>query len=331
MSEDLSLSEELRRAREARGESLDQIHQRTGIALKILQGLENGEFDVVEPVYARLAINHYAVYLGLDGKAFEQRLYNDVDATLLGRHRIQGWPPLVLLQTSPASAIHSLPEPSPLADLIRSQPPARLATIGVILVVGLAILLYLLGSDAPPPPRPTVSSPPARKTPRTVVQRPVATATRDAPVRTVEESIEPVVAASDDIAAAMDPATDPADQSPRGSVDLAAGPLVLQVDALDSTWVQVQWDDDDGVVEIIPSGEQRAWGAQRFFMVRAGRAHGVHFRFQGELLGEGRLGDPTKVLRFRATAGGVQLLGPDLAPIAQIQPDTTEAVARVRP
>ena len=322
MSEDLSLSEELRRAREARGESLDQIHQRTGIALKILQGLENGEFDVVEPVYARLAINHYAVYLGLDCKAFEQRLYDDVDATR---------PPLVLVQTSPASAIHSLPEPSPLADLIRSQPPARLATIGVILVVGLAILLYLLGSDAPPPPRPTVSSPPARKAPRTVVQRPVATATRDALVRTVEESIEPVVAASDDIAAAMDPATDPADQSPRGSVDLAAGPLVLQADALDSTWVQVQWDDDDGVVEIIPSGEQRTWGAQRFFMVRAGRAHGVHFRFQGELLGEGRLGDPTKVLRFRATAGGVQLLGPDLAPIAQIQPDTTEAVARVRP
>ena len=61
MSEDLSLSEELRRAREARGESLDQIHQRTGIALKILQGLENGEFDVDELVYARLAINHYAV------------------------------------------------------------------------------------------------------------------------------------------------------------------------------------------------------------------------------------------------------------------------------
>ncbi len=148
MSEDLSLSEELRRAREARGESLDQIHQRTGIALKILQGLENGEFDVVEPVYARLAINHYAVCLGLDGKAFEQRLYDDVDATR---------PPLVLVQTSPASAIHSLPEPSPLADLIRSQPPARLATIGVILVVGLAILLYLLSSDAPPPPRPTVT------------------------------------------------------------------------------------------------------------------------------------------------------------------------------
>jgi len=126
------------------------------------------------------------------------------------------------------------------------------------------------------------------------------------------------------------------------AIDTAAGdtaaivlaPLVLQVDAVDSTWIQVQWDDDDGVVEIVPSGEQRTWGAQRFFMVRAGRAHGVHFHFQGQLLGNGRLGDPTKVLRFHASAGGVQLLGPDLEPIAPIALaplDTTEVAVRDRP
>jgi hypothetical protein len=118
---------------------------------------------------------------------------------------------------------------------------------------------------------------------------------------------------------------------------LATGLLVLQVEALDSTWVQVQWDDTDGDVETIPSGEQRSWTAQQFFMVRAGRAHGVHFRFQGELLGAGRLGDPTRVLRFHASADGVQLLGPDLepiapiAPIAQTLPETTEAIGQDRP
>jgi hypothetical protein len=106
------------------------------------------------------------------------------------------------------------------------------------------------------------------------------------------------------------------------------GALRLQADALDSTWVQVQWDGVDGFEEIIPQGERRTWAADRYFMVRAGRAHGVHFHFQGQLLGEGRLGDPTKVLRFRASADGVQLLGPDLepiAPIAQVQPDTMES------
>ena len=336
MSEDLSLSEELRRAREARDESLEQVHQRTGIAFKLLQGLESDDFEVVEPVYARLAINHYADYLGLDGKAFEERLCNDVAAMRP--------PPPVLVRTSPAAATHSLPEPSALADLIRSQPPARLATVGVILVVGLAILLYLLGSDTPAPSAPTGSSPRAPQSPHAVVQSQIATAMRGEPMAAAEESIESAVTAAVDDAQAMEPVTDPADQGEPSadvpplaeapgpaSADLATGPLILQVDALDSTWVQVQWDDDDGVVEIIPSGEQRTWAAQRFFMVRAGRAHGVHFRFQGKLLGEGRLGDPTKVLRFHASAGGVQLLGPDLAPIAQIQPDTMEAVGRVRP
>jgi transcriptional regulator with XRE-family HTH domain len=335
MSEDLSLSEELRRAREARGESLEQVYQRTGIAFKLLQGLESDDFEVVEPVYARLAINHYADYLGLDGKAFEERLCNDVPAMRP--------PPPVLVHTSPAAATHSLPKPSPLADLIRSQPPARLATGGVILVVGLAIMLYLLGSDTPTPSAPTGSSPRA-PAPRAVEQSQIATAMPFEPMAAAEESIESSVTAAGDDAQAMEPVTDPADQGEPSaevpplaeapgpaSADLAAGPLILQVDALDSTWVQVQWDDDDGVVEIIPSGEQRTWAAQRFFMVRAGRAHGVHFRFQGKLLGEGRLGDPTKVLRFHASAGGVQLLGPDLAPIAQIQPDTMEAVGRVRP
>ena len=63
MNEELSLSEVLRRAREERGESLKQVHQRTGIALKILQGLETSDFEIVEPVYARLAIYHYASHL----------------------------------------------------------------------------------------------------------------------------------------------------------------------------------------------------------------------------------------------------------------------------
>ena len=81
MSEELSLSEELRHAREARGETLEQVHQRTGISLTILSELESGDYTVVEPVYARLAINHYASHLGLDGAAFETRLRSEDAAT----------------------------------------------------------------------------------------------------------------------------------------------------------------------------------------------------------------------------------------------------------
>lgn len=431
MSEEISLSEELRRAREARDESLEQVHQRTGIALTILRELESGDYTVVEPVYARLAINHYASHLGLDGHAFETRLRNEVAATR---------PPPVEMRATPHVAgqprLPTPQAPSAVAEFIRSQPPSRLATIGVLLVVGLAILLYLLGSDAPdprpaaarstkaPPPvtaapdrpiqagvearaqpaavavaaavpqdRPSTSSSPNRQVvsasagasvpaarapeavapvssrPGTVAetqapetqapetQAPVA----QAPVAQAVEGQQPVVptpatsvaqaagalaatlldtssqdaptSATDTVPAQNTTLDVPAAQSPAAlSQDVAASaaPLQLQVDALDSTWVQVQWDDDDGVVEIIPSGERRTWGAERFFMVRAGRAHGVHFRFQGQLLGNGRLGDPTKVLRFRASADGVQLLGPDLDPIDGIDPGAAPDATPVR-
>ncbi|MBT6144719.1 MAG: hypothetical protein HOH74_04775, partial [Gemmatimonadetes bacterium] len=160
MSEERSLSEELRTAREGRGETLEQVHQRTGIALTILRELEEGEYNVVEPVYARLAINHYATYLGLDGADLEARLRNEVAATR---------PPAVEMRTSQQPPGQALAPVSPLAELIRSQPPSRLVTIGVIIVVGLAITLYLFGSETADPrasglrplpaPRPVATAP----------------------------------------------------------------------------------------------------------------------------------------------------------------------------
>ncbi len=340
MNEELSLSEVLRRAREERGESLEQVHQRTGIALKILQGLETGDFEIVEPVYARLAIYHYASHLGLDGEAVETRLREEVAATR---------PPLVETHTTPVSATHSS-EPSPLAELIRSQPPARLATVGGVLVVGLAILLYLLGSDAPTPnPSGRLTTPALRQPAASAPRRQITTAivarvdeepVAGEPVASVDEgSVGGQGAVQQDVASDSNSVNaEPTAVTPDNAADLlATGLLVLHVDALDSTWVQVQWDDTDGDVGTIPSGEQRTWTAQQFFMVRAGRAHGVHFHFQGELLGAGRLGDPRKVLRFHASADGVQLLGPDLepiapiAPVAQVLPDTTEAGGQDRP
>lgn len=370
MSEDLSLSEELRGARESRGDTLEQVHQLTGIALSILQGLERGDLQVVEAVYTRLAVVHYAAFLGLDGDALARRF--DRESGTVG-------PRPVPVRTLAPGGSSPLPAPSPLADLLRTQPPGRLAAVGVGLVVILSLALYLLsagGSDgdagtapvratAPAAPErearrsPTSSSVTADTIPRqapavlpasapearpepTIPEMPT-TDTADAP--TSDTAAANTESAGDSGAAAPEsrlpqepaatltpppvevtPAADPgASDSTAG---IPTGVLVLQVEAVDSTWVQVQWDGVDGTEEIIPVGEHRRWAADRFFMVRAGRAHGVHFRFQGALLGDGRLGDPTRVLRFHASSNGVQLLGPDLepiAPIVRIPPATTES------
>ena len=70
---------------------------------------------------------------------------------------------------------------------------------------------------------------------------------------------------------------------------------------------------DSAIVTILP-GEDESWEARDFFVVRAGKPHGVHFTFQGDLLGDGRLGEPTGVLLFRASREGVALLESDELP-----------------
>ena len=91
-------------------------------------------------------------------------------------------------------------------------------------------------------------------------------------------------------------------------------PLVLQAHAVDTTWVRVRMDGLDSAIVTILPGEDESWEARDFFVVRAGQPPGVHFTFQGDLLGDGRLGEPTGVLLFRASREGVALLESDELP-----------------
>ncbi|HIC68769.1 MAG TPA: hypothetical protein EYO90_04485, partial [Candidatus Latescibacteria bacterium] len=64
-AEETSLADQLRLTREQRGESVDYVHQLTGISEEVIRGLESGA-EIVEPVYMRLAALTYARHLGLD-------------------------------------------------------------------------------------------------------------------------------------------------------------------------------------------------------------------------------------------------------------------------
>ena len=139
---------------------------------------------------------------------------------------------------------------------------------------------------------------------------------RGPPVDTVEEgeAVNVAVPGASDSGTALEEEPEGAERP--GVPDLAA-PLVLRAEAIDSTWVRIEWDGGAGAAEeIIPGGESREWEAADNFLVFAGRPHGVRFYLQGQLLGGGRLGDPTRVLRFRASAEQVVLLRPDLTPFS---------------
>ena len=47
----------------------------------------------------------------------------------------------------------------------------------------------------------------------------------------------------------------------------------------------------------------------------SGRAHGLRYRFNDKLLGNGQLGEATKVLRFRANSDGIEFLGLNFVPL----------------
>lgn len=282
-----TIAEELSAARQAHGLDLEEVHRQSGISLAVLRGIEGGQFDVVEPVFARLALQAYAEFLGLDPEPFLTRF--DQQQGRVPRHR-----PAVLL---------SQPKPKR-----RSQAP--LVVVGA--VIGACCLIfgayYFLGDKGSAPltaPPPTVSTPPEPE--------PEPTAALNDPLLVQPAPDAPAPPAPDTSAIAATPVPAPAPQA----TNLSA--VVLELEARDSTWVQIHWDDAAENFEgIVPPGQHHRFEARDHFVVLSTRPHGLKYWLDGQLLGDGQLGDPNQVLRFRATADGITLL-----PLTEEAPDAS--------
>ena len=341
MSEENSLGVLLREARERRGETLEQAQQQTAISPNLLRELENGEFRV-EPVYARLAAANYAAHLGLDPEEVTARF-----------DRQFGRP--------------DIPAPSTSLGRVRSSFPTRngkvpavwvIAAAAAIVVAVLLAILFSGGLEDPAPPSAGAEIPPAL--PLEDDGDPFLGAEPDpfggtAGIAALEINSAPltetsIASDSTDAGGGETPEVDffeepgtvpvpgesvsgtalqeePEDARSLGAPDLAPL-LVLRAEAVDSTWVRIVWDGGAGAAEeIIPVGESRQWEAADSFLVFAGRPHGVRFYLQGQLLGGGRLGEPSRVLRFRASADELVLLGADLTPLSAVPLPDPDAAA----
>ncbi len=421
--EQQSISQILRAAREQRGLDIDTVYRQTGISLPVLQGMENDHLDIIEPVFARMALQAYAEYLALDAEP------------LIGRFNQEYGPAIAPTPVSvqPVSTAITGPRLSlpPVSTILRTIGLG----VGALLLLVLAISFFG-GSDKPktaqaPPPEPTpvVKSSPVqqqRKEPATEMVRiatPLATAASEPPpaveqrdltstensapqtppqqgptpqqnaqaavqetplTNTIDPAIEPMPLASaatanssigiadsdadtntdptpantssNTQARLVDPAATTAPAQPTEGVDLSGSApsatppieqasttttnsaqpigldrasqqpssvdplspssgLVLEVEALDSTWVQIHWDGKRTFQGIIPRGERRRFDADDHFLVLSGRAHGLRYRLNNELLGNGQLGEATKMLRFRANSDGIEFLGPNFTPL----------------
>jgi cytoskeletal protein RodZ len=406
--EQQSISQILRAAREQRGLDTDTVYRQTGISLPVLQGMENDHLDIIEPVFARMALQAYAEYLDIDAEPLIDRFNQEHGPAISPT-------PVSLQPVSTATTGPQLPLPHISTTL-------RTIGLGVSALLLLVLAISFFGGSAkpkaaqapPPEPTPVVKSSPVqeqRKEPATEMARiatPLATPVSEAP-RTVEQhdltstensaqqtpqqqaptpqqntqaavqetplanTIDPAIEPMPLVSAAtansrvgiadretdtstdpttntssntqarlVDPAPTATPAQPTEGVDLSGSApstsppigldrasqkpssvaqlspssgLVLEVEALDSTWLYIRWDDKRTFRGIVPRGERRRFEADDHFLVLSGRAHGLHYRLNDKLLGNGQLGEATKVLRFRANSDGIEFLGPNFAPL----------------
>ncbi len=328
MSEDRSLARLLRQAREARGQTVEELCRQAGLGLNVVRALEEGRLDVVEPVYLRLAVQTLASHLQLDRQELVAQLFREL---------------------GPGALEPPAPPPAP-ASPGGGLEAASLRTLVVVaaVLVGLLGLLAFFWSaserqhaplprSAPAigsrtlspaalprdaggaaseldgvPARAQSEAPAAAGQPRAVSgtsdtdSEYVATAPQSPPRLTPPKELAAAEAEAPAAAHA-----EPAQGSPEPRA-AARRAVELAIEALDTTWVQVR---ADGLVVfegLLPRGERRTWGAQDQVLVTSGRARGCRYWIQGQPLTTDRLGDPTRVLRFRATPTEIVALDKDL-------------------
>ena len=290
-----TIGEELSAARQARGLELEEIQRQSGVSIFVLQGIEADTLDVVEPVFVRLALKTYAEHLDLDPEPFLSRFDQQYGRIMKARSQ----PVVVLSQPTPR----------------RSRKPLIVtgSVIGVCCVLAVAFF-YFFG---------------AKQTPTQETETP--TQETETPTQETETPTQTAHVSSQ-----SQPATTPSDPSAQSSTELAEPPatgaaaqttepvpVVLELEARDSTWVKIRWDDAaENFEAIVPPGERHRFEARDHFVVLSTRPHGLSYWLDGQLLGNGQLGDPDQVLHFRAAADGIEFITLDSQPSAGEAPDT---------
>ena len=310
-----TIGEELSAARQARGLELEEIQRQSGVSLSVLQGIEAGELDVVEPVFVRLALKSYAEHLDLDPEPFLSRFDQQYGRIMQARSR----PVVVLSQPTPR----------------RSRKPLIVTGLAIGACCILAVAFFYFFGDKQTPTQETETPTQETETPTQAIETPTQetetpTQETEIPTQAIETPTQTAHVSSQ-----SQPAATPSDPSVQSSTELdelpattvaaqttEPTPVILELEARDSTWVQIRWDDAaENFEAIVPPGERHRFEARDHFVVLSTRPHGLSYWLDGQLLGNGQLGDPDQVLHFRAAADGIEFLTLDLQPSAGEAPN----------
>ena len=277
-----AFGENLRREREMRGVSLEEISSATKISLRFLDAIEREDFSILPGgIFSRSFIRSYARYLGLD----EERVVAEFQ--LAARPQVE----FDLRRLSPGGG----------AGRPSARTPLLATLVAVILLAGgYALFRYSTGASETPVPSP----PPIVEAPKPASPAPVPT-----PLASGEVAVAPGLppeagglppAAVPGIPAAASPALHPETANPPGTNPAVArgtsmanppatppaldGDLVLQVAVTDRGGVAVDADGKTVLQRVLSPSEVQTVKAHKSFTITTGSAQSTILTLNGETL-----------------------------------------------
>lgn len=248
----------LKREREARGISLEDISRPTKIRVGLLAAIERDDFDALPAVpFVKGFIQAYCKYLGLDVQdallryeAYLRTIAENEAAALAQKSE-------VIIPDSKTSPLH---------------PPLTMLALAAIAVLILISGIYILSKKQPSPvPDSSHSQAQVENKGETTKQE------MSPPVRSEEVRSEEI--------------------KPLPSVNIAdRGELTLVVEAIQPAWIRTQIDDRNPFEVSLKEGEKVKWHAKQRFSLLIGNAGGVNVIFNGNPMG--KLGDDGKVVKL---------------------------------
>ncbi len=279
-----AFGENLRREREMRGVSLEEISSATKISIRFLEAIEREDFTKLPGgIFSRSFIRSYARYLGLD----EERA--------VAEYQLAAHPQVDF-------DLHRMPAGSARAGRQSSRTPLIATLVAVVLLAGGYVLFRYsrpaAEAPAPPMPAPLTTAKPA---PPPVVPAPTSSGEAAAVPSTsptvgqvtpgaVPGTPPPGPAATPNFPSAppagLSPATPSTPQTgnPPGTKPAADVELVLQVAATERAWVAVDADGKTVFQRVLNPDEVQTLKAHRSFDVTTGNAQAVILTLNGETL-----------------------------------------------
>ena len=277
-----SVGEFFKHVRETKGLTIDEVASKTRIRTDFLQAVEDGNFArLPDQVFAKGFVRTYARSLGLDEEDAMNRFAQSAGAFYDKREERER---LRVKQ----------------AEDERRRRTSRKTVVLAVGVILLLLVLFLREQSAVVVTPPVVDAPPAVQPPTPLGEgrfdqgvKPISEQPASAPGGLPEAATAgvPQIPAAEEVGAS----TSSTSAEPPGLPvmlpdDMLGGvtgeaPLVLDIEALEVTWVVVQIDGGSPHEALLQPGERIAWRGQEQFTLTLGNAGGVRVVLNGETKG----------------------------------------------